>query len=58
MIAAHNGNNPTFFSASPGFFVLPLASSFFCGLSFSGFYSQRTMPFHPLIAGVMVAAGG
>ena len=31
---------------------------FFCGLSFSGFYSQRTMPFHPLIAGVMVVAGG
>jgi len=32
--------------------------SFFCGFSFFGFYSQRTMPFHPLIAGIMVAAGG
>jgi hypothetical protein len=36
--------------------VLPLP--FFCGLSFSGFYSQRTMLFHPLIAGVMVVVGG
>jgi hypothetical protein len=56
-----------FFSASPGFFrslfwvssgfsVMP--SPFPCGLSFSGFYSQKTMPFHPLIAGVMVAVGG
>jgi len=33
-------------------------SLFFCGLSFSGFCSQRTIPFHPLIAGVMVAVGG
>jgi len=35
-------------------FCLPLT----CGLSFSSFYSQRTMLFHPLIAGVMVVAGG
>jgi hypothetical protein len=35
-----------------------MPSFFFGGLSFSGFYGQRTMPFHPLIAGVMVALGG
>jgi len=57
---------PSSFSAIRGFFVPPrFCSSFppvipllFCGLSFSGFYSQRTMSFHPLIAGVMMVASG
>jgi hypothetical protein len=41
-------------------FFSPLGTALFpsCGLSFSGFYSQRTMSFHPLITGVMVAVGG
>jgi hypothetical protein len=38
----------------------PLGSALLpsCGLLFSGFYSQRTISFHSLIAGVMVVVGG